>query len=218
MKFYKDLLNLQRFAEDVGDGAGESGNSDESNANDTDNNTENSTDDTKPFKSFDTEDDLNSWFDSNYDKRFEKSAEKLRAKWDADQQQQKSYDEMSDTEKQAYDLDQRSKKLDQQAKDLEIKTNRANITTRLANDGLPTELADAFEPALSDTKGLDTLYTVLTKSYRTSVKSGVDKQLASSSNVPGAAGANVTVSAGESFAEQRNKQGQSTSANLWQTK
>lgn len=218
MKFYKDLLNLQRFAEDVGDGAGESGNSGESNANDTDNNTENSTDDTKPFKSFDTEDDLNSWFDSNYDKRFEKSAEKLRAKWDADQQQQKSYDEMSDTEKQAYDLDQRSKKLDQQAKDLEIKTNRANITTRLANDGLPTELAGAFEPALSDTKGLDALYTALTKSYRTSVKSGVDKQLASSSNVPGAAGANATVSQGESFAEQRNKQGQSTSANLWQTK
>ena len=207
MKFYKDLLNLQRFAEDGGGGAGagEGGNSGEPK-------------DTKPFKSFDTEDDLNSWFDSNYDKQFEKSAEKLRAKWDADQQQQKSYDEMSDTEKQAYDLDQRSKKLDQQAKDLEIKTNRANITTRLANDGLPTELAGAFEPALSDTKGLDALYTALTKSYRTSVKSGVDKQLASSSNVPGAAGANATVSQGESFAEQRNKQGQSTSANLWQTK
>ncbi|MFT8916553.1 MAG: DUF4355 domain-containing protein [Oenococcus sp.] len=211
-------INLQRFAEgdDGGQGADPAGNQDNQNKTGQPDGTDKTGQADKAFKSFKTEDEFNSWFDSAYDKRFSKSAETLKAKWQEEQNDQKSYDKMTDAEKAAYDLKQSQAKLDEREKAITAKENRADITNQLAEDGLPVALAKAFEPAFSDTDNLKTIYKAVTDGFRSALKAGVDKALAGSSSVPGATGSGAQKSSGALFAEKANKDKQVTD-NIWKT-
>ncbi|ORN39593.1 hypothetical protein FAM23282_01431 [Lentilactobacillus parabuchneri] len=212
--FYNTLLNLQRFAEG-GEGSGEGSDSGEGEGSGEGTGTVQGEED-KPFKAFKTEDEFNSWFDSAYDKRFEKAAENLKAKWEKESKEQKSYDQMTPSEKKEYDLDQAQKKIDQREKEVAVKENRADITSRLAGDKLPVGLAKVFEPTFADKDALEKVYKGVADAFRDAVKTGVDKQLANSANVPGAGQANGE-SAGATVAEQRNKSSQSSGKSIWST-
>ncbi|EFD87439.1 capsid assembly scaffolding protein Gp46 family protein [Oenococcus oeni] len=213
VSFYSSLLNLQRFAEGgeglQGDPTGNEDDQGQKNPQGKENTSE-------PFKSFKTEDEFNSWFDSAYDKRFEKSSETLKAKWEVESKQQKSYEKMTDAEKKEYDLNQAQEKLNQREQEVTIKENRANITNKLAEDGLPVNLAKAFEPAFSNTDNLETIYKAVTEGFRNALKEGVDKVLADSSTVPGTSGSGAQKSSGAVFAESNNKQ-KAGSKTIWDT-
>ncbi|MFT8324773.1 DUF4355 domain-containing protein [Oenococcus sicerae] len=194
------LLNLQRFAEEdpdagAGDPVGKPAPVVTPPAHEED----------KPFKSFKTEDDLTHFLDSAYDKRFAKSIDGLKAKWQSEQNDQKSYDKMTDAEKAAYNLKQSQAKLDEREKEVTIKENRANITNKLAEDGLPVSLAKAFSPAFSDTDNLETTYKAVTEGFREALKTGVDKALSSSAQTPHGSGSDSTKSTGQILAEKANK-------------
>lgn len=100
-----------------------------------------------------------------------------------------------------------------------IAENRANITQKLAADGLPVGLVAAFEPAFADTDNLEDLYTKVASGYRDTVREAVDKKLAGSSDVPGSTGGGGggSQSVGESLAEQRNAS-QQTQKSIWDKK
>lgn len=210
MRFYSDLLKLQRFA-DGGEGTGDDG------AAGTDTSSEDNTDDTTTNEdaiTFKNQSELDSW----YDKKFAKSVTKLKDSWTQEQNQQKAYEDMTDAEKREFDDDKKEKALEEREQKLVIGENRASISERLANDGLPVSLVKAFEPALSATDNLDDIYKAVTDSYREAVKTGVDKKLADSATVPGSAGSGTASSAGKSAAELRNKQNTAPSTDIWSTK
>lgn len=212
MLLYADLLklNLQRFADGgEGEGSGDPGAGTETNPGEGEGTNENP--DAITFKD---QSELDSW----YDKKFAKSATKLKESWTQEQNQQKAYEDMTEAEKREFDDDKREKALVEREQKLVIGENRATIAERLANDELPVGLVNAFEPALSDTDNLDGIYKAVTDSYREAVKTGVDKKLAASANVPGAAGASATTSAGKSLADERNTQGQPAKDSIWATK
>lgn len=216
MKFYSDLLKLQRFA-DGGEGAGDGGVN--STGGDNGNNTNNTdgsdgagtNEDTITFKD---QSELDSW----YDKKFAKSASKLKESWTQEQNQQKAYEDMTDAEKREFDDDKKEKALAAREQKLVIGENRASISEKLVGDGLPATLVKAFEPALSATDQLDDVYKAVTDSYREAVKTGVDKKLATSADVPGAGGGNQSESAGKSVAEARNQRNTAPKDNIWSTK
>lgn len=211
MKFYSNVLNLQRFAE--GDGGDNGGNEagDNQSGNGGTGEDDGGSDTAITFKD---QSELDSW----YDKKFNKSVSKLKDSWTQEQNQQKAYEDMTPAEKKEFDDDKREKALAEREQKLIVGENRASISERLVTDGLPVGLVNAFEPALSATDDLDDIYVSVTDSYRDAVKTGVDKKLADSANVPGAAGSSVTASAGKSAAEQRNKQGKSTTKSMWDKK
>ncbi|WDC92826.1 DUF4355 domain-containing protein (plasmid) [Latilactobacillus curvatus] len=163
---------------------------------------------------FTDQSELDSW----YDKKFAKSAEKLRESWKQEQSQQKAYEDMTPDEQREHDLEQQQSELADREQKVTIAENRAEITQKLAADGLPVGLVAAFEPALADTDNLEDLYTKVAIGYRDTVKEAVDKKLAGSSDVPGATGgAGGSQSAGESLAEQRNAS-QQTQKSIWDKK
>ncbi|MCC7667440.1 capsid assembly scaffolding protein Gp46 family protein [Liquorilactobacillus satsumensis] len=214
IRFYSTLLNLQRFAEG-GEGSGEGSGSGEGEGSGEGTGTGEGKED-KPFKAFKTEDEFNSWFDSAYDKRFEKAAENLKAKWEKESKEKKSYDKMTDAEKAEYDFNQKQEKLNQREQEVTVKENRANITNKLAEDGLPVSLAKAFAPAFADTDNLEATYKEITEGFREALKQGVDKALADSSKTPGA-GSGGSKSTGETFAQERNKQSKGAAKSIWDT-
>ncbi|MSD82892.1 DUF4355 domain-containing protein [Lactobacillus curvatus] len=164
---------------------------------------------------FASQSDLDSW----YDKKFAKSAEKLKESWKQEQSQQKAYEDMTPDEQREYDLEQQQSELADREKKVTIAENRANITQKLAADGLPVGLVAAFEPALADTDNLEDLYTKVASGYRNTVREAVDKKLAGSSDVPGSTGGGGggSQSVGESLAEQRNAS-QQTQKSIWDKK
>ncbi|WP_057705088.1 capsid assembly scaffolding protein Gp46 family protein [Lactiplantibacillus plantarum] len=206
IRFYSTLLNLQRFADPEPTPAPEPTPNPEPNPEPKD----------KPFKAFKTENEFNSWFDSAYDKRFEKAAENLKAKWEKESKEKKSYEQMTDAEKAEYDFNQKQEKLNQREQEVTVKENHANITNKLAEDGLPVSLAKAFTPAFADTDNLEATYKEVTEGFREALKQGVDKALSDSSKIPGAGGGG-SKSTGESMAEERNKQSKGAAKSIWDT-
>lgn len=214
MRFYAELLNLQRFADgDAGAGDdGDNGASDDTQSTDT--GSDDSTDDNPDAITFKDQSELDSW----YDKKFAKSASKLKESWTQEQNQQKAYEDMTDAEKREFDDDKKEKALAAREQKLVIGENRASISEKLVGDGLPATLVKAFEPALSATDQLDDVYKAVTDSYREAVKTGVDKKLATSADVPGAGGGNQSESAGKSVAEARNQRNTAPKDDIWSTK
>ncbi|QAR35259.1 capsid assembly scaffolding protein Gp46 family protein [Latilactobacillus curvatus] len=163
---------------------------------------------------FTDQSELDSW----YDKKFAKSAEKLKESWKQEQSQQKAYEDMTPAEQREHDLEQQQSELADREQKVTIAENRANITQKLAADGLPVGLVAVFEPALADTDNLEDLYTKVAIGYRDTVKEAVDKKLAGSSDIPGSnGGGGGSQSAGESLAEQRNAS-QQTQKSIWDKK
>lgn len=214
-----NLLDLQRFADDgdgdTGDDAtaetSETTQTDESKPADDDTDTQPADPDAITFKD---QSELDSW----YDKKFSKSASKLKETWTQEQNQQKAYEDMSPAEKREFDDNKKEKALADREQKLVVGENRANISEKLANDDLPVSLVKAFEPALSNTDSLDEVYKAITESYRSAVQTGVDKKLASSANVPGTAGSQVKSSLGKQLANERNKESKPAGSDIWATK
>ncbi len=205
VKLFSNVLpmKLQLFGEGgeggTGEGGAAGGNGGEANSNQI---------------TFTDQSELDSW----YDKKFAKSAEKLRESWKQEQSQQKAYEDMTPDEQREHDLEQQQSELADREQKVTIAENRANITQKLAADGLPVGLVAAFEPSLADTDNLEALYTKVASGYRDTVKEAVDKKLAGSSDVPGSTGgAGGSQSAGESLAEQRNAS-QQAQKSIWDKK
>ncbi|VDG18239.1 phage capsid protein [Lactobacillus brevis] [Lactiplantibacillus mudanjiangensis] len=207
VKFYHALLNLQRFADEGGDGSNNGTGTDNSSDNDGGDDSGNDPD-TITFKS---QAELDSW----YDKKFAKSAQTLKDSWTKEQTQQKAYEDMTPAEQRKFDDDKREDELAAREQKLTIGENRAGMSERLVTDGLPATLVKAFEPALSDTKGLDDTYKAVTDAYREAVKSGVEKQLAQSGGAPAMGGNGATLSGGASAAKSRNEVQSTAGRDLW---
>lgn len=211
VKLFSNVLpmKLQLFADggEGGPGAGEGGASGDGGEGGQDQNQSQIT--------FTDQSELDSW----YDKKFAKSAEKLKEGWKQEQSQQKAYEDMTPDEQREHDLEQQQSELANREQKVTIAENRANITQKLAADGLPVGLVTAFEPALADTDNLEAVYGDVTKGYRDAVKEAVDKKLAGSSDVPGSTGGGGggSQSVGESLAEQRNAS-QQTQKSIWDKK
>lgn len=157
----------------------------------------------KPFKVFQTEKEFNSWFDSNFDKRYEKALTKARAKWEQEQNQQKAYDDMSDSEKKEFDYNQKQKELDKRLADVTIRENRANVANRLASDGLQASLVDVFK--LDDTDSLEDQYENVTKVFKKAVDDQVQIKLAKSFGTPGGASSGAASTVGARLADRANE-------------
>ena len=211
VKLFSNVLpmKLQLFADggEGGPGAGEGGASGDGGEGGQDQNQSQIT--------FTDQSELDSW----YDKKFAKSAEKLKEGWKQEQSQQKAYEDMTPDEQREHDLEQQQSELANREQKVTIAENRANITQKLAADGLPVGLVAAFEPALADTDNLEAVYDDVTKGYRDAVKEAVDKKLAGSSDAPGSTGGGGggSQSVGESLAEQRNAS-QQTQKSIWDKK
>ncbi|MCM6843965.1 DUF4355 domain-containing protein [Latilactobacillus curvatus] len=208
VKLFSNVLpmKLQLFA-DGGEGVGEDGASGDGGEGGQDQNQSQIT--------FTDQSELDSW----YDKKFAKSAEKLKEGWRQEQSQQKAYEDMTPDEQREHDLEQQQSELADREQKVTIAENRANITQKLAADGLPVGLVAAFEPALSDTDNLEAVYAKVASGYRDTVREAVDKKLAGSSDVPGSTGGGGggSQSVGESLAEQRNAS-QQTQKSIWDKK
>lgn len=200
-------MKLQFFAEG-GEGSGEGGDGGDAN---------NTQDGIKPNSSqitFNDQSALDSW----YEEKFAKSAEKLKDNWKQEQSKQKAYEDMTPDEQREYDLEQKQSELSEREQKVTITENRANITQKLADDGLPVGLVSAFEPTLSDTNNVESVYSKVVSGYRNAVKEAVDKRLAGSSDLPGSnGGGGGNPSVGESLAEKRNAD-QKDHSSIWNKK
>ncbi|MCY9806566.1 DUF4355 domain-containing protein [Lentilactobacillus senioris] len=207
----RDLLklNLQMFADDGDGGSGDDGGNNENLSNDN----QGSQGSNPDAIIFQNQSELDSWFD----KRLDKATDTLRANWEKEKATQKSYEEMTPEEQRAYDADQREQELAERERKVTIDENRATVIQQLTDDELPVALAKVFEPALADFENFDEAYKSVTDTYRNAVKEGVDKQLAGSAVIPGV-GSSATKSAGQSAAERRNSNKQTTGNSLWKTK
>lgn len=207
MNFLKTKFNLQLFAEDGGSAEGANGNG-AGNAAGGEPNAEPATDPAqdpeKPFKTFATEKEFNSFLDSTVDKRLEKALSKARAKWESEGAEKKKLSDMSETEKQAYKLNKQAEALQAKEKELTIRENKANVITKLGKDGLPTELADLFR--LDSTETLKDQYKSMATVFRTAVDKQTQITLAKSSGAPGAGGKDhaATESEGSRLASAKN--------------
>lgn len=198
MEFLKTKFNLQQFAEDGGQGGQESQSGSETAEEPT---TEPEED--KPFKTFSTEKEFNSFLDSTVDKRLEKALAKARAKWESEGAEKKKISDMSEDEKQAYKFKKQAEALQAKEKELTIRENKANIITKLGEDGLPTELAGLFK--LESTETLEDQYKAMAKVFRNAVDKQTQINLAKSAGAPGAGAQDKPVeSKGSKFANAKN--------------
>lgn len=215
-----EFFNLQFFAEDGADGSNTEGaNTTNTNTGENDtssqneNNENNKTEEEKPFKTFATKKELDSWFDSNFDKRASKMLENAKAKWIEDQNKQKSYDKMTAEEKREYDLKQKETELDKKLKEVTVRENRANVAAQLASDGLPTALVDTFH--LDNSETLKDQYKAITEVFRNSVDKQVQEKLANTVKPPKTSTNAGKSSRGTALAEQQNKRANSGNSSLW---
>lgn len=216
MNFLKNKFDLQRFAEDGADSSNV-GNTTNTNTGEDDtssqNNDKESKTEEKPFKTFATKKELDSWFDSNFDKRASKMLENAKAKWIEEQNKQKSYEQMSAEEKREYDLKQKEAELEKKLKEVTVRENRANIAAQLASDGLPTALVDTFH--LSDSDTLKDQYKAITSIFRESVDKQVQAKLANTVKPPKTSTNAGKSSRGTMLAAEQNKRANSGKSSLW---
>lgn len=199
MEFLKTKFNLQRFAED----GGQESQSGSETASETAEEPTTEPEEDQPFKTFSTEKEFNSFLDSTVDKRLEKALAKARTKWESEGAEKKKISDMSEDEKQAYKLKKQAEALQTKEKELTIRENKANIITKLGEDGLPTELAGLFK--LESTETLKDQYKAMAKVFRNAVDKQTQINLAKSAGAPGAGAQDKPVeSQGSKLANAKN--------------
>ncbi|QDR72918.1 DUF4355 domain-containing protein [Limosilactobacillus reuteri] len=205
VKFYSNLLklNLQRFADE---GQGEGGDNGATDTGNEDANTGNDPDEqNKPFMTFNTQSELDSYFD----KKLSKALGTARSNWEKEQDDKtkkaKDLKKMSPEERQEYDLKQREQALTDREAEITKRENKSKLATQLINDGLPAELVDVFDDVLADEDEMSKTYQSVSDVFRTAVHDAVEKRLAQSARPPKSANSNPKQkSAGELFAEKAN--------------
>lgn len=213
MEFLKTKFNLQRFAED----GGQESQSGSETASETAEEPTTEPEEDQPFKTFSTEKEFNSFLDSTVDKRLEKALAKARTKWESEGAEKKKISDMSEDEKQAYKLKKQAEALQTKEKELTIRENKANIITKLGEDGLPTELAGLFK--LESTETLKDQYKAMAKVFRNAVDKQTQINLAKSAGAPGAGTQDKPVeSQGSKLANAKNderEQAKKLAENFW---
>lgn len=205
VRFYSNLLslNLQRFADE---GQGEGGDNGAKDTGNKDANTGNDPDEqNKPFMTFNTQSELDSYFD----KKLSKALGTARSNWEKEQdekaQKAKDLKNMSPKERQEYDLKQREQALSDREAEITKRENKSKLATRLISDGLPAGLVDVFNDALADEEEMNKTYQKVSDVFRSAVHDAVETRLAQSARPPKKAdNDSVQKSAGEIFAEKAN--------------
>lgn len=192
------LLDLQRFAEDGGDGQ------DGVQAS-----TEESVEKSEPFKTFETESEMDSFFD----KKLNKALETARSNWQKEQDEQaktaKERKKMSEDERREYDFKQREQALTDREAEITKRENKSKLANQLIQDGLPVGLADVFDGVLADEKVMNESYQKVSEAFRGAVHDAVETRLARSARTPKSSQSTKTKSVGEMFAEKANNATQS---------
>ncbi|MBB1080242.1 DUF4355 domain-containing protein [Limosilactobacillus sp. STM2_1] len=205
VRFYSNLLslNLQRFADE---GQGEGGDNGATDTENEDANTGNNPDEqSKPFMTFNTQSELDSYFD----KKLSKALGTARSNWEKEQDDKakkaKDLKKMSPEERQEYDLKQREQALTDREAEVTKRENKSKLASRLVDDGLPTGLADVFDDVLANEDNMNETYERVSEAFRSAVHDAVETRLAQSARPPKSADNNSEQkSAGEIFAEKAN--------------
>lgn len=215
-------LNLQLFADGDGDGGQNSGDQSGNNSAATTENddggqdeSQSDGDESKPFKSFTSEKELQSYTDKLIATALKTHDEKKAT----DAQKEKDISKMTDLEKANYEKDELSKKLADAERHGKIVENRSKITEKLGADNLPVGLVSVFgESVLADDDGLDEAYKNVSKVFTDSLQKAIDKRIADSSTTPPAGTSTGKKSEGASTADQFNKNQQLGKSSIWDTK
>lgn len=204
-------LNLQRFADDGQSEGGEESNTNSSEAEVN----EDVSGDTKPFKTFDTQSEMDSFFD----KKLAKALDTARSKWEKEQsdkaQKAKDLKNMSPEERQNYELKQREQALVDREADITKRENRNELASKLIEDGLPAELVDVFDDVLADKDKMTDTYQKVSEVFRGAVHDAVETRLAQSARPPKSLDGNHDhKSPGEIYAEKANNS-QKSKSDFW---
>lgn len=200
VKFYSDLLklDLQRFAED---GRADQGGDDatETQADDTD------VEEQKPFKTFKTESEMDSFFD----KKLSKALKTAHSNWQKEQDEKAKHDQerenMTEEERLEDDYKKRTQELDKREAEIVKRENKSKLATQLVSDGLPAGLVDVFDGVLADEDAMNESYKTVSDVFRNAVHDAVETRLAQGSIVPKSTEEPSRKSVGETFAEKANK-------------
>lgn len=204
-------LNLQRFADD-----GQSEGGEESNTNPSETEVkEDVSGDTKPFKTFDTQSEMDSFFD----KKLAKALDTARSKWEKEQndkaQKAKDLKNMSPEERQNYELKQREQALVDREANITKRENKNELASKLIEDGLPAELVDVFDDVLADKDKMTDTYQKVSEVFRGAVHDAVETRLAQSARPPKSLDGNHDhKSPGEIYAEKANNS-QKSKSDFW---
>ena len=202
VKFYSNLLklNLQRFADEGQDGEGGADTGNEATDTNDDSDTQN-----KPFMTFQTQSELDSYFD----KKLDKALGTAKANWEKEQSDKakKAKDRKNMTEE-----ERREEALSAREADVTKRENRSKLASRLVDDGLPTGLVDVFDDALASEDNMNETYERVSEVFRSAVHDAVETRLAQGSRTPKSTDDNLThKSAGELYAEKANSANKSES-------
>lgn len=214
-------LNLQLFAEGDGDGGqaggdqfGDNSAATAQNGDASQDGSQSDDDENKPFKSFTSEKELQSYTDKLIATALKTHDEKKAS----EAEKEKDISKMTDLEKANYEKDELTKQLADANRHGKIVENKAKITEKLGADNLPVGLVSVFgEGVLADDDSLETAYQDVSKVFTDSLQQAIDKRIADSSTTPPAGGSSTKKSAGASVADQFNKNHQASKSSIWDT-
>ena len=189
------FLDLQRFAEGEQGGGSDGANAQES--------VEGAESKTEPFKTFETESEMDSFFD----KKLSKALETARSNWQKEQEEQaktaKERKNMTEEQKREYDFKQREQALSDREAEITKRENKSKLANQLIQDGLPAGLVDVFGDVLADEDAMNASYQKVSEVFRSAVHDAVENRLAQSARTPKSTQGNSTPkSVGEVYAEK----------------
>ena len=214
VKFYTNLLklDLQRFADE---GQGEVGGASTNTENEAKEASDTSDKQAEPYKTFQTQSDMDSYFD----KKLDKALNTARSKWEKEQndkaKEEKDLKKMSPEERQNYEFKQREQALVDREADITKRENRNELASKLIEDGLPAELVDVFDDVLADKDKMTDTYQKVSEVFRGAVHDAVETRLAQSARPPKSLDGNHDhKSPGEIYAEKANNS-QKSKSDFW---
>lgn len=198
------FLNLQRFAEGEQGGEGD--------ATDEQQSSENAEQKTEPFKTFETESEMDSFFD----KKLSKALETARTNWQKEQEEQaknaKERKNMTEEQRREYDFKQREQALSDREAEITKRENKSKLANQLIQDGLPAGLVDVFGDVLADEDTMNASYQKVSEVFRSAVHDAVETRLAQSARTPKSTESNAMLkTVGEMYAEKANESNKSKS-------
>lgn len=121
--------------------------------------------------------------EQDVDKRIQQAVDKARADWERAQAESQRVAAMSAEERAGYELSRREAELNQREKRLLARELKAMALEKLAERGLPRELADAlpYDSEQACLNGLDRLE----RAFRAAVQQAVDERLRGETPVTG---------------------------------
>ena len=189
------LLDLQRFAEGESVGEGDTQTQTQESEKGTETQTE-------PFKTFETESEMDSFFDKKLSKALETAQSKNA----------KERKNMTEEQRREYDFKQREQALSDREAEITKRENKSKLANRLIQDGLPAGLVDVFGDVLADEDTMNASYQKVSEVFRSALHDAVEVRLAQGARTPKSTENNATPkTAGELYAEKANESNKSKS-------